>query len=199
MPTKPVFRRKKYLIKQGLQFRYIGVVFALVILASIITGYTVFATGWTLLGEKLASVYPQGRLIYVFKAANVALMRNLLLASPFIFLLALISSHKIAGPIYRIEKDMSEIARGNLALRIKLRRGDELQDIADAINAMTENLGKDMALNKKASTKILKGLDELKDLISSSSSDRTKIELVIGELQKTISEADSSLNHWTTA
>jgi len=196
MPTKPIFRRKRYLIKQGLQFRYIGVVFALVILASIITGYTVFATGWMLLGEKLASVYPQGRLIYVFKAANAALMRNLLLASPFIFLLALISSHKIAGPIYRIEKDMSEIARGNLALRIKLRRGDELQDIADAINAMTEKLGNDIALNKNSSAKILKGLGELKNLITSSSSDRTKIDLVIDELQKTISEADSSLSHW---
>jgi len=167
-----------------------------VILASIITGYTVFATGWMLLGEKLASVYPQGRLIYVFKAANAALMRNLLLASPFIFLLALISSHKIAGPIYRIEKDMSEIARGNLALRIKLRRGDELQDIADAINAMTEKLGNDIALNKNSSAKILKGLGELKNLITSSSSDRTKIDLVIDELQKTISEADSSLSHW---
>ena len=196
MSTKPVFRRKKYLIKQGLQFRYIGVVFALVILASVITGYTVFATGWTLLGEKLASVYPQGRLIYVFKAANVALMRNLLLASPFIFLLALISSHKIAGPIYRIEKDMGEIARGNLALRIKLRRGDELQDIADAINAMTEKLGKDIALNKNSSAKILKGLGELKSLITSSSSDRAKIDSVIDELQKTISEANSSLSHW---
>ena len=196
MSRKPIFRRKRYLIKQGLQFRYIGIVFALVILASIITGYTVFATGWTLLGEKLASVYPQGRLIYVFKVTNMALMRNILLASPFIFLLALLSSHKIAGPIYRIEKDMGEIARGNLALRIKLRRGDELQDIADAINAMTENLGKDMALNKSSSAKILKGLDELKNLISSSSSDRAKIESVIDELQKTISEADSSLNHW---
>jgi len=199
MSTKPVFRRKKYLIKQGLQFRYIGVVFALVILVSIVTGYTVFATGWMLLGEKLASVYPQGRLIYVFKVTNVALMRNILLISPLVFLLALLSSHKIAGPIYRIEKDMGEIARGNLTLRVKLRRGDELQDLADAINAMTENIEKTIALNKTSSAKILKELGELKNLISASSSDRAKIESVIDELQKTISEADSSLNHWITS
>lgn len=199
MPTKPVFRRKRYLIKQGLQFRYIGVVFALAILVSIVTGYTVFATGWTLLGEKLASVYPQGRLIYVFKVTNVALMRNILLISPLVFLLALLSSHRIAGPIYRIEKDMGEIAGGNLKLRVKLRRGDELQDLAEIINATTENIEKTMALNKETNAKILKWLGELKSLISSESSDRAKIESIVDKLQKTISEADLSLNHWTTS
>jgi len=145
MPARPIFRRKKYIIKKGLQLRYIGIVFALALLASIITGYTVFATGWSLLGGKLADIYPQGRLMYIFRAVNMALIRNLLFASPLIFLLALLSSHKIAGPIYRIEKDLDEIAKGNLALRIRLRKGDELKPLADKINTIVENLSKPTA------------------------------------------------------
>jgi methyl-accepting chemotaxis protein len=198
MSTKLVFRRRKYLIKKGLQFRYIGIVFALVILASIVTGYTVFATGWTLLGEKLASVYPQGRLLYVFKAVNMALMRNLLLASPFIFVLALLFSHRIAGPVYRLERSLDEIARGNLALQIKLRRGDELQDLAEIINTMTENLRKTVVLSREASLSIQKDLQSLKNIISSQPQDFTKLESTVNDLQTKISGLNSSLSQWTT-
>ena len=109
MKSRPVIFRRQYLIKKGLQFRYIGIVFSLALLASVVTGYTVFATGWTLLGEKLANVYPQGRLIYVIRTTNLALIRNLLFVSPFIFFLGLLFSHKIAGPVYRIEKSIEEI------------------------------------------------------------------------------------------
>ena len=198
MSTKLVFRRRKYLIKKGLQFRYIGIVFALVILASIVTGYTVFATGWTLLGEKLASVYPQGRLLYVFKAVNMALMRNLLLASPFIFVLALLFSHRIAGPVYRLERSLDEIARGNLALQIKLRRGDELQDLAEIINTMTENLRKTVVLSREESLSIQKDLQSLKNIISSQPQDFTKLESTVNDLQTKISGLNSSLSQWTT-
>ncbi|MBU1006734.1 MAG: methyl-accepting chemotaxis protein [Candidatus Omnitrophica bacterium] len=199
MSAKPAFRRKQYLIKHGLQFRYIGIVFALAILTSIITGYTVFATGWTLLGEKLASVYPQGRLIYVLKAANVALIRNLLLSSPFIFFLALFFSHKIAGPVYKIEKSMAEIARGNLVLRVKLRRGDELKDFAEEINRMTEALEKLVIVNKGTNSKVMQGLDRLKSLASESTLDRIKIESSINELQGILTDLNASLNKWTTS
>src|SRR3989338_3108827 len=111
MKSRPVIFRRQYLIKKGLQFRYIGIVFSLALLASVVTGYTVFATGWTLLGEKLANVYPQGRLIYVIRTTNLALIRNLLFVSPFIFFLGLLFSHKIAGPVYRIEKSLNEIKK----------------------------------------------------------------------------------------
>lgn len=198
MSARSIFRRR-YIIKKGLQFRYIGIVFALALLASIVTGYTVFATGWALLGERLASVYPQGRLIYVFRAANMALMKNLLLISPLIFILALLFSHKIAGPVYRIEKTLYEISKGNLALKIKLRRRDELQDLADTINIMTGSLNKTMALSKETGAKIQKDLDDIKKAISDQPYDRTRVESSINSLQAKISELSSSLNHWITS
>jgi len=199
MPARAIFRRKRYLIKRGMQFRYIGIVFALVILASIVTGYTVFATGWTLLGEKLASVYPQGRLVYVFRTTNMALMRNLLLVSPFIFLLALIFSHKVAGPVYRIEKSIDEIAGGNLMLKVKLRKGDELKDLAEIINVMTENLRNTMAANKKISVQIQQCLGDLNKAISIEPYDRAKIESSLKELETKITDLNASLNQWTTS
>jgi len=199
MSARPVFRRKRYIIKKGLQFRYIGIVFGLVILASIITGYTVFATGWTLLGERLASVYPQGRLMYVFKATNAALLRNLLFISPALFILPLLFSHRIAGPVYRIEKSILDITKGNLTLKIRLRKGDELTDLAEIINAMTENLRNTIALNKEVSATIQKDLDNIKNAISGQTQDRAKIESAVNNLQTKLTELNASINHWITS
>ena len=196
---KPVFRRKQFLVKRGMQFRYIGMIFALASLASIVTGYTVFATGWTLLGEKLASVYPQGRLIYVFKAANIALIRNLLFISPLIFIMGVLFSHKIAGPVYRIEKSLYEISKGNLALKVKLRRGDELWDMANIINDMTEAISKAIDLDKAFVAHLTKDLDEIKTMISSQPIDASKAQTVLADIETKISELNSSLNKWSTS
>ena len=198
MSVKPVFRRKRYIVKKGLQFRYIGVMFALVVLVSIVTGYTVFATGWTLLGERLANVYPQGRLVEVFHETNLALIKNLLFISPLIFALGLLFSHKIAGPVYRIEKTIHEIVRGNLGSRIRLRKGDELRDLADTINTMTENFNSSITLNKENLLKIKKELGEVKKAINTQPYDPQKAAYTMGNLQARIEELNSSLAKWTT-
>ena len=196
---RPIFRRRKYIIQRGLQFRYIGLVFGLALIASIVTGWTVFATGWYFLGEKLASVYPQGRLIYVLRATNIALIRNLLLVSPLIFILGLLFSHRIAGPVYRITKTLEEIIKGNIGLKIKLREGDELVDLAYMINNLTDNLNKAMITDKDIAIKIEKDLEEIKKLISSQPCDCAKIESIINSIQEKSKELSASFNKWTAA
>ena len=194
---RPIFRRRKYIIQKGLQFRYIGLVFGLALIASIVTGWTVFATGWHFLGEKLASVYPQGRLIYVLRATNLALMRNLLMVSPLIFILGLLFSHRIAGPVYRISKTLEEITKGNLGLKIKLREGDELVDLAYMINNLTDNINKTMISDKDIAIKIEKELEEIKKLISIQPCDCAKVEPLIKSIQEKSKELSSSFSKWT--
>jgi len=196
---RPILRRRKYIIEKGLQFRYIGLVFALALIASIVTGWTVFATGWHYLGEKLASVYPQGRLMYVLKATNLALIRNLLLISPLIFILGLLFSHRIAGPVYRISKTVGDISKGNLSLRIRLREGDELVDLADMINNLVDSFNKTVISDKDIAIKIEKDLEEIKKLISSQPCDCAKVESLINSLQQKSRELSSSFNKWTVA
>ncbi|MFN2365797.1 MAG: methyl-accepting chemotaxis protein [Desulfurivibrionaceae bacterium] len=50
-------------------------------------------------------------------------------------LLALFLPQKIAGPVFRIEEDLKEIQAGNLEKEIRLRQGDPLKELAQAINA----------------------------------------------------------------
>ena len=164
MPAKPVFRRRQYIIKKGLQFRYIGLVFGLALLASLVTGWTVFATAWHFLGDKLASVYPQGRLVYVLRATNLALIRNLLLISPLVFILGLLFSHKIAGPMYRFEKSAEAISKGNLCVNFYVRKGDEMKHTAITLEEMLESLRSDIAKLKKLAEE--KKVEEISAVLS---------------------------------
>jgi len=51
-----------------------------------------------------------------------------------IALLTVFFSHKLAGPIYRLEKACHSIIEGNYAEKIFLRKGDEMQNLAQLMN-----------------------------------------------------------------
>ncbi len=49
-----------------------------------------------------------------------------------VFLIVL--SHRIAGPLYRFEKTLEEVGKGDTTLRFNLRTGDQLSSIAEKMN-----------------------------------------------------------------
>lgn len=57
----------------------------------------------------------------------------------------LILSHRLAGPIYRLERDLEDIAKGNFSIRIKFRKKDELKSIAEGINRILDEMEKRIA------------------------------------------------------
>lgn len=55
-------------------------------------------------------------------------------------ILFVLFSHKIAGPILRIERTFEDALAGDLTRRITLRQGDELKETADQLNLMLDGL-----------------------------------------------------------
>ena len=137
--------------------------------------------------------------MYVLRATNLALIRNLLLISPLVFILGLLFSHKIAGPVYRIEKTLGEIMKGNLGLKIRLREGDEFVDLADMINNLTEGLNATFISDKAILMKIQKDLEDVRKLSSSQPCDCARIEALLNSIQEKSKELSSSFNRWTAA
>ena len=45
-------------------------------------------------------------------------------------------SHRIAGPLYRFQKSLSELTLGDLTGRVHLRRRDQLGDLGETINLL---------------------------------------------------------------
>ncbi len=135
-----VMARKKYFIQRGMQLRFARFVIFLAFASAILTGGAIFLTTFMLMGEKLADVYPQARLVVIFQSVYFWAFVSLLAAIPFIFWGSIIFSHRIAGPLPKIYQALKSIGDGNFDVKLTLRKGDELRELADSINEMARKL-----------------------------------------------------------
>ncbi|MFH1019677.1 MAG: methyl-accepting chemotaxis protein [Pseudomonadota bacterium] len=128
------FKRKKLnmTVKKELQRWLLVRIFGVVLLSSLIAALILYFYTNRELGDSLYDAHITIRrvsdLLWPVIAAGslVSLLSGMLLA---IFL-----PQKIAGPIYRIEKELEELGKGDLKVKIKLRPRDPFQDLAGTIN-----------------------------------------------------------------
>ena len=137
-----MFRRRRYLVKPGLQFRYAAFMLLNVFIVAAICIATTYYSSMSVLGAKLSNVYPQGRLVVTLRQINLIMISRILFLAPLLILIGILSSHRIAGPTFRIERTLREIGKGNFDIHIRLRKHDEMVGIADAINDMVADLKK---------------------------------------------------------
>jgi len=69
-------------------------------------------------------------------------------------LVTLLVSHKIAGPMFRFEKDLERVARGDLKFKFHLRDGDQLADVVSSLNLMVDNLNNSLGIIKADTDKM---------------------------------------------
>lgn len=127
-------RRKKLVINKPVQRR-------------IIVGVTIVPM-IVLIGATIAVAILTGRVLDEARVAEQSLPTlGSLFISLFLFIVAagatvvisaLRYSNRIAGPMYRLCKSMREIREGDLSFVVRLRKGDELTEIADELNAMVK-------------------------------------------------------------
>lgn len=58
----------------------------------------------------------------------------------FFGVISIFVSHKIAGPLFRIKKSLVQVSQGDLSVVIKLRKWDDLKDLAEQVNELIEEL-----------------------------------------------------------
>ncbi len=135
-----IFRRKRIFVERGMQLRFARFVLLYMTACCLVTAAIVFFATFTLLGEKLVGIYPQSRLPEIYGRVYLAFFLCLLGSMPILFYGALVFSHRIAGPLPKIYKALDDIGSGNFNVKITLRKGDELVELANSINRMAERL-----------------------------------------------------------
>jgi len=133
--------RKQYFIKGPIQGRYlIAIVISMIVPTLLVSGCLYYLIA-TLMAQQLAlpeSIY--GHLIPVLKRINLYLAVGLPIIFIAIFFYGVLISHRFAGPMYRLEKDLDEIIAGNHKVRIRFRKYDRLDNIAEKLNKVLDNL-----------------------------------------------------------
>jgi methyl-accepting chemotaxis protein len=139
-------RRKTYLINPRFQWRFIGFMAAVSLLAiavlfvsnilffremeqeAISVGLTPDNPYFDFLDEQRSSLY---RLYSGVSGVAFALMMGL----------GILYSHRIAGPLHHLGHKMQRIANGEEPSEVSFRRNDQFRDLAESFNAMIAKLG----------------------------------------------------------
>ena len=78
----------------------------------------------------------------LFQTAFWVIMLEMLVLVPVVVWLGIVLTHKVAGPLVRIHAALAQLSKGALNAPIKLRKGDLLSELAEAINRLAESQGK---------------------------------------------------------
>ncbi len=177
---KEIYHRRNYFVKKDFQIRFI-----LKFCGIVLTG-AVISTGLLFLfsQDTLTSSFQHSRLVIMDTGTAIlpaVIYTNLItlgLITAAVIVVTLLASHRIAGPVFRFEKELKEIGQGNLTKKIALRKEDQLKDVAVALNDMVSGLRDrvrdidagveqvtEYALRIKASDDLIEQLNELRKRI----------------------------------
>lgn len=172
-------RRKNYYIKKKFQRDFILKFLALVIAGVLIFGGIIYFMSRSTLtttfnDSRLAIRNTADYMLPFVLLSSIAVITIIGFAA---IVMTLFVSHRIAGPLYHIGRDIDELASGNLSVRINLRGGDEIKELAGKLDNMARSLrSKAAAINsaivlleassKDASPETKKSIQNLKEAIS---------------------------------
>ncbi|MEW6086858.1 MAG: methyl-accepting chemotaxis protein [bacterium] len=135
-------KRSNYFIKKAFQLKFISIFLALIIIGSLFLGWTVYRMTNQALARTFYQSHIQIRSTWeiIFPAVAVATLLAIFISGAVSTIIVLVFSHKIAGPLYRFEKTLEEIAKGDFTIKTKFRETDELELLADKLNLFTSEL-----------------------------------------------------------
>lgn len=153
------YRRRIILIKRALQMKYVVLVFVSVLLTVTIVSLDVYYV----LGKLFIQEFGDASLPPLIKNATRLLGIHFSIYFLIVIFISIFVSHKFAGPIFRLERISEAVAEGNLAVKVTLRRGDELFETAETINRMIESLREKIQKEKNLSDRISRKLENLSE------------------------------------
>jgi hypothetical protein len=132
------FKRKKKLINKSLQLKMVGIFTAIGCTCAL---FQVILINSGLL--KVAKAAPSGgeeilRQARGMMVENVAWTLGSMI--PLMTCIGIVLTHRIAGPAYRMTEHCKAIAAGEPVTTCKIRKGDELRELCDALNAAIDHL-----------------------------------------------------------
>jgi hypothetical protein len=147
MPLNPLsllLRRKKILTNKQVQLKYLVLIIVSMAVPLLFAIGCLYYLILTLVAEQLG--IPESiayNLFPVVKKINALLAIGL----PPLFLLLIwwgtVLSHRFAGPLQRIERELHRITHNHdFSHRIHLRKNDDVKPVADAINRLLDSIHK---------------------------------------------------------
>lgn len=126
-------RRRRYWIDPGFQGRFLRMI--LTLLFAVLFFGIVMPVFFCVIVLESASMQGPSSPLVVLAAGALAFVISACIAR-----LTIRMSHRICGPVFRIQKSLECMKRGERPQRIVLRKGDELVELVELLNEVVDSL-----------------------------------------------------------
>ncbi len=162
-PKYPKSQRRNYYIDKDFQTKFILKFCSLVAFGSALTVVLIYwlAQHSTTVGIANGRVAVHTTAEYLLPLLLQTVFIELVIVSLAAIVMTLLFTHKIAGPLCRLKIMLGQLGEGDFSSSMRLREGDQLQQVAVAYNEAVEKINGKIKKVKNASS-----LDEVKNTLN---------------------------------
>jgi len=132
---RPAFWKRQFIVNKEFQLKYVGVI---IVTFFIVMGLVIWYID-LILKSFIPSIEMMERGVEIVKS-ELPLIVGIVLLMMMLCLVMILLTFRIAGPIFRIERDIKDmITTGNLR-ELKIRKGDEGENLVIAINQLINKI-----------------------------------------------------------
>lgn len=158
------YKRRKYLIDRRLQAKYALLTILLLLVYTFLFAAILFIP--QILGLVASNtIDEQAKAARTLLNLHQSVWPALGLVAVILSTTSIFVTHKIAGPVYRFRKVLSEVSAGNLEISIKLRKRDDLKDLAEDLNNVISELRTFVLTLQEDHATMAACIDEIEDKI----------------------------------
>lgn len=183
-----VHARRQYVINKELQFSYSWLLILCVGLVILVFGLSLWYINKVhldlfhqIVGEE---ALPKAYIDSIQNQFLVGIPVTIVIVSLLLFGLGIYTSHRVAGPMYRIAKNMNQIGVENHLDTIQIRKRDQLRELADAFNHMVHALKDRMYQDMRLIDQVRMKIAQLHTALKGESIDINRLSDQVREIDK---------------
>lgn len=187
---KKTYKRRIYFIEKSFQAKFILKFCALVAVGGLLTIGIIYllALQATTVSIVNSRVVVQTAADFIMPLLIQTVIIVIIIVSLATIIVTLFVSHKIAGPLYRFKKVIQALGEGDFSSEFRIRRLDQLQDVADTLNKMIAKIRTELKALKDNFFSFKERLDNIseQEVVEHKRSYLSELKRISGELSRII-------------
>ncbi|MBN1793375.1 MAG: HAMP domain-containing protein [Candidatus Omnitrophica bacterium] len=131
-------QRRVYLVDAKFQFKYVKMILVFVVIITALGTAAAYVMLW--FGLRAGGLLTDDSFSIIQNGLAFGAFFQLAISIPLILLFGVILTHRIVGPLVRVERLLDEIGEGQFGRQLQVRRSDELTVLVEWINRMSKKL-----------------------------------------------------------
>lgn len=155
---KPPYKRRIFLIQRSLQFKYAVITFCLFGLAAFMVWWETYQGISGLSRDGLIS---DPVVMAWLRQITKIVFGKIVISLALVWILSILLSHYVAGPIYRFQKSLETLRDLDLSKRVHLRQKDELKNLQNVFNEALDRIEYSVRKDRDKATAMATHLEKL--------------------------------------